>query len=141
MSAMNGRQGRIASKGTERSQQRRDKTRRDETAAARSSSASQKRLRRRTGEWRARDGREAWKGHGPGSQAGSLDKQPMSGAQIGLRIPIWHSSKIAAMIDGFHHLSASHLARPVSPGTASACGSFFKVDRSSEGSHRIRTCS
>lgn len=30
------------------------------------------------------------------------------------------------MIDGFHHLSASHLARPVSPGTASACGSFFQ---------------
>ena len=140
MSAMNGRQGRIASKGTELvpAEARQDETRQPPAAAA---AASQKRLRRRTGEWRARDGREAWKGHGPGSQAGSLDKQPMSGAQIGLRIPIWHSSKIAAMIDGFHHLSASHLARPVSPGTASACGSFFKVDRSSKGSHRIRTCS
>ncbi|RAH54154.1 hypothetical protein BO85DRAFT_452514 [Aspergillus piperis CBS 112811] len=60
----------MASKGTERSQQRQDETRRDSRwpQQQRQSQAP----KAANGEWRARDGREAWKGHGPGSQAGQL---------------------------------------------------------------------
>lgn len=89
MSAMNGRQGRIASKGTELvpAEARQDETRQPPAAAA---AASQKRLRRRTGSGEHVTVGKHGRGTGQAARQASLAKQPMSGAQIGLRIPIWH---------------------------------------------------